>query len=374
MQRILIPAAAALLAALLAGCTDGVAEDAAPPAPPAVPVAQPEQADVPVLLELPGHVEPIERVEIEPRVAGHVLRVAFAEGARVRRGDLLVQIDPEPYEAALAAARAKLAEAEAQARLADAEAARAKRLAGRNALSAEEGERRAAQAAVASARRAAARAEVARAALDLRHARIVAPIDGRIGRAEVTAGNLVGPGDRLAVLVADARVYVRFDVPETALGAGAPAGWRARFVLAEAPDLAFEGPLAFLDNEVGAGTGTVRARIALDAHDALLPGRYGQVRLELGRREDALLVAETAIGADQGGRYVLVVGDDDRVAYRPVVLGPRVDGRRVVEQGLAPGERVVTSGLMAVRPGMAVAALPAAPDTVAAAPAAPTED
>lgn len=165
----------------------------------------------------------------------------------------------------------------------------------------------------------------------------------------------MGPDDRLAVLVADARVYVRFDVAESALAGHDPAGWRARFTLPEAPDQVFEGPLAFLENEVSAGTGTVRARIALDGHAALLPGRYGQVQLVLGEREDALLVGETAIGADQGTRYVLVVDGEGTVQYRPVTTGARFGDQRVVEQGLAPDDRIVVAGLMGVRPGMTVA-------------------
>lgn len=359
LARRLRPAATPLLAAALAmalaACSTGAASAPDAAAPMAVPVASADVRTVPVTLELPGHVEATERVELRARVPGTLERIAFEEGTRVGKGQLLAQIDPARYVAALAGAEAELREAEAQARLAAAEAARAGRLAERQAISAEEAERRAAQAAVAVARRDAARARATRARLDLEHTRVLAPIDGRIGRAELTAGNLVGPEDRLAVLVADDQVYVRFDVAESALSGTDPAGWRARFTLAEAPGLAFEGRLAFLENEITAGTGTVRARISLDGHPALVPGRYGRIELVLGERKGALLVNETAIGADQGTRYVLVVDDQGTVQYRPVTAGARIGAQRVIEQGLAPDDRIVVAGLMGVRPGMTVA-------------------
>lgn len=346
---------AAALALALAACSSGAANAPVAAGPMAVPVATPEMRTVPVTVELPGHVEATERVEVRARVPGTLERIAFEEGARVRKGQLLAQVDPARYAAALSSAEAELREAEAQAKLAAAEAARAGRLVERRAISDEEAERRVAQSAVTFARRDAARARAARARLDLEHTRVLAPINGRIGRAELTAGNLVGPEDRLAVLVADDQVYVRFDVAESALSGADIAQWRARFTLADAPGHAFEGQLAFLENEITAGTGTIRARISLDGHPALVPGRYGRVELVLGERKDALLVNETAIGADQGTRYVLVVDDKGTVQYRPVAAGARIGAQRVIEQGLAPDDRIVVAGLMGVRPGMTVA-------------------
>lgn len=355
LRRVAMSLLPLALAAALAGCSAGEASAPAEAGPMPVPVASPVRKTVPITFDLPGHVEATERVELRARVSGAIERIAFSEGARVRKGQLLVQIDPARYVAALAGAEAELREAEAQARLSAGEAERARRLLERQAISVEEAERQAAQAAVAAARRDAARAAVARARIDLGHTRVVAPIDGRIGRAELTAGNLVGPDDRLAVLVADESVYVRFDVAESALAGHDPSHWRARFTLPEAPGQRFEGALAFLDNEVSAGTGTVRARIVLDGHPALLPGRYGQVQLSIGERRDALLVNETAIGADQGTRYVLVVDGKGKVQYRPVATGPRIGEQRVIEKGLSPGDRIVVAGLMGVRPGMTVA-------------------
>ena len=134
-------------------------------------------------------------------------------------------------------------------------------------------------------------------------------------------------------------------------------------MLPEQPLRAFTGRLAFLDNEISAGTGTLRARLVLDGDPALIPGRYGAVQLQRGEFADAVLVEETAIGADQGTRYVLVVDAAGLVHYRPVVLGPRVGTQRVITEGLAASERIVTGGLMGVRPGMTVAA--ASPDSLA---------
>lgn len=358
-RRIRLAALAAALALALAACSVGESTSPAEPTPPTVPVARPLQRTVPVTLELPGHVEAIERVELRARVGGHLQRIAFEEGARVEQGQLLVQIDPAPYAAAVAGAQASLKQAEAEARQAAAEAERAQRLVQRQAIPQEEVERRAAQAAVAAARRDAARATLARARLDLEHTRIVAPFGGRIGRAEVSAGNLVGSEQRLALLLADEALYVRFDVSERVLGAHPPAQWRARFTLPEAPQQVFEGGLAFVENEISAGTGSLRARLRLPGHPLLVPGRYGQVQLTLGERADALLVDEKALGADQGTRYLLVVADGS-VEYRPVIAGPRVGTLRVIEQGLEPGEQVIVAGLMGVRPGMRVIANEAA--------------
>jgi RND family efflux transporter MFP subunit len=351
-------ALAVALAAVLSACSD-VSGDDAPAAAQrsSVTVATPVVRDVPVVRTYPGHVEAVERVELRPRVSGYIQSVDFKEGDVVRKGAVLVRVDPRPYAAAVAEAAAALDKARAAAELAEREQQRAERLLERQATSTEEAERRAAEAQVARASVAAAEAALARARLDLEHTTIVAPINGRIGRAEVTAGNLVSSTDRLAVLVSNEALYVRFDVDEKAFAGKAPGEWTARFTLPDAPGKTYDGPLAFLDNEVTAGTGTIRARIRVRRPDAaLLPGRYGQVQLVVGERRKALLVDEKALGADQGARFLLVVGREDTVEYRPVSVGSRIGPYRVIEQGLEPGERIVVTGLMRVRPGMPVAA------------------
>ena len=346
------------LASALAGCSD-VSGDDAPAVVERAPVtvATPVVRDVPVVRAYPGHVEAVERVELRPRVSGYIQSIDFKEGDVVRKGAVLLRIDPRRYAAAVAEAEAALAKARAEAALAEREQQRAERLLERQATSTEEAERRAAEARVARASVAAAEAALARARLDLEHTRVVAPISGRIGRAEVTSGNLVSSSDRLAVLVSNDALYVRFDVDEKALAGNSPGDWTARFTLPGEPGRDYEGPLAFLDNEIAAGTGTIRARMRISLPDAaLVPGRYGQVELVVGERRNALLVDERALGADQGARFLLVIGREDTVEYRPVSVGSRIGPYRVIEQGLEPDERIVLTGLMRVRPGMMVAA------------------
>lgn len=344
------------LAAAFAACSNVSGDDVpAEVARPSVTVAAPVVRDVPVVRTYPGHVEAVERVELRPRVPGYVQSVDFTDGDLVRKGAVLVRIDPRRYQAAVAEAEATLARAKAEAALAERERQRAERLLDRQATSSEEAERRAAEAQVARATVAAAEATLASARLDLEHTRITAPISGRIGRAEVTAGNLVSDADRLGVLVSSDELYVWFDVDEKAFAGTQPGDWRARFTLPDMPGRVYEGPLAFLDNEFVAGTGTIRARVRIARPDrALVPGRYGHVELVVGEQRNALLVDERALGADQDARYLLVVGAGDTLEYRPVNVGARVGPYRVVEQGIAAGDRIVVTGLMQVRPGMPV--------------------
>ena len=346
------------VATVLTACS-GVSGDTASAAvqPAPVTVATPVVRDVPIVRTYPGHVEAVERVELRPRVSGYIQSVDFEEGDVVRKGAVLFRIDPREYVAAVAAAQAALAKARAEAALAEREEQRSQRLLARQAVAGEEAERRAAEAQVARTSVAAAEAALARARLDLEHTRVIAPISGRIGRAEVTSGNLVSAADRLAVLVSSDSPYVRFDVDEKILAGTSPQDWKVRFTLPDVPGPVYDGALAFLDNEIAAGTGTIRARMRIGGVDpALVPGRYGQVELVVGERRSALLVDERALGADQGARYLLVVGPEDKLQYRPVSIGSRVGPYRVIEQGVEPGERIVVTGLMRVRPGMPVAA------------------
>lgn len=350
----------AALAFAAVGC------NSAPPQAPAnasatavpAPVARPVVQTVPLTRPYPAEVEAIERVELRPQIGGALEAVQFQEGARVSRGQVLFRIDPRPFRALLAEAEAALAQADTEARTAIREAERASRLLERRAIPEEEAERRQAAAEAGTARVAAARAAVDRARLNLGYTEVKAPISGRIGRAEVTRGNLVGPETRLAVLVATDPVYVRFDVDENTIAtrAGAPGrGWRVRFTLPGSTQ-SFPAEIAFVENEIGRGTGTlrVRARLANPA-GTVIPGMYGTATLTFGEQPDALLVREEAIGADQGQRFVLALGKDNVVQYRPVTLGARVDGLRVVTSGLNAEDRIVVNGLYRLRPGATVA-------------------
>jgi len=351
------PAIVALLAAAtlsFSACSPDPVNAQEPPGgqtPPAT-VARPVVRNVALTQTYPAQLEAIERVELRPQVAGAVERVHFAEGAVVSRGQILFRIDSRPYAAALAEAEAALAQAEADEVATQRERERATRLVAKNAISHENADRRATAARIASSRVAAARAVVDRARLNLSFTEVRSPISGRIGRAEVTRGNLVSPETRLAVIVATDPLYVRFDVDEHTLASQLGKGrgkWRVTFDGRPAE-------VAFVENEIGHGTGTLRVRATLPNPDsALIPGMYGTARLTLGERENAILVREEAIGTDQGQRFVLVVGANDTLEYRAVTPGPRNGDLRVIESGLHANDRIVINGLFRLRPGMKVA-------------------
>lgn len=329
----------------------GAQEAAAPQASPAT-VAAPLVRDVAITQWYPAEVEAIERVELRPQVSGALEAVTFAEGANVAKGQVLFRIDPAPYAAALAEAEATLAQATADAEATVREGERASRLVEKNAMSREEADRRAATANVATARVAAARAAVQRARLNLSYTEVRSPISGRIGRAEVTRGNLVSPQTRLAVVVSTNPVYVRFDVDENTIASQIGVGqgkWRVDFNGTPAE-------VAFVENEIGRGTGTLRIRARLLNPDgSVIPGMFGAARLTLGSQKNATLVREEAIGADQGQRFVLVVDGKNTLQYRAVTLGAREGDLRVIKDGLTASDKVVVNGLYRLRPGMPVA-------------------
>lgn len=359
-----------LAAATIVACQPAVAPAAAepPPAPPpAVTVAAVERRSVEPSYSQVGRVEAAQRVEIRPRVAGHIEAALFREGDVVRAGQPLFRIDPRPFDVVVERARADLRLAMARESLAQGEARRARELAREEAISAEEVERRSAAHAEAAARTAAARAVLASAELDREFAVIRAPLTGRIGRALVTAGNYVSAGSGqppLATLTATAPLHVYFDVgdsePIDRVARDRRQRPQARILDPQTGAPLATAPVDFVDNEMNAGTGTLRMRARIAKPPAgLLPGQF--VRVELaGVPSPVLLVPETAIATDQGRHVVLVIDADQQVAYRPVQLGPRHGDARVVSAGVQEGERVIVSGLMRVRPGMAVTPQPAA--------------
>jgi multidrug efflux system membrane fusion protein len=376
----LVPAAAALTAVAaitVAGfglLHDRSAQaDPAPAAPQAVPasVATVVQGDVAAWSEFSGRLEAIERVELRSRVAGTVQAVHFREGALVKSGDLLVSIDPAPYAAEVDRAQAQVAAAQAQALHASSEHGRAERLWEERAIAQRELDERTHALRTAEANLRAAQAALQTARLSLGYTQVRAPIAGRIGRIEVTAGNLVaaGPGAPvLTTLVSVSPIYAGFDVDEQVLLKaldGLPGGAAARSQIARIPvhmgtsasdGTPFAGRLQLVDNQVDARTGTVRVRAVFDNKDGLLmPGQFARLRMGQASAAPALLVSERAVGTDQNKRYVMVVGADNKAAYREVTLGAAVDGLRIVAAGLKPGERIVVNGLQRLRPGVLVA-------------------
>lgn len=353
MKQLTVVALLIIAALSFSACSPDSAnaqEAAAAKAAPAT-VAAPIVRTVAVTQTYPAQVEAIERVELRPQAAGYLESVNFTEGANVSRGEVLFRIDRRPYAAALAEAEAALTQARADAEATVREGERAARLVEKKAISQEDADRRVASSGVASARVAAARAAVERARLNLSFTEVRSPISGRIGRAEVTRGNLVSPETRLAVVVSTDPVYVRFDVDENTLASQPGKGrgqWR----------VAFDGmpaEVAFVENEIGHGTGTLRIRARLkNAGGTVIPGMYGTVTLTLGEEKNAVLVREEAIGADQGQRFVLVVDEKNTLQYRAVTLGAREGDLRVVKSGLSASDRIVVNGLFRLRPGMPV--------------------
>ncbi|HEX6099839.1 MAG TPA: efflux RND transporter periplasmic adaptor subunit [Thermoanaerobaculia bacterium] len=354
--------AAALSFSACSPDTVNAQEAAAAQASPAT-VAVPVVRTVAITQSYPAQVEAIERVELRPQVAGSLDAVSFNEGAIVSRGQILFRIDRRPYAAALAEAEAALTQAKADAEATVREGERAARLVEKKAISQEDADRRTASASVASARVAAARAAVERARLNLSFTEVRSPISGRIGRAEVTRGNLVSPETRLAVVVSIDPVYVRFDVDENTLASQLGNGrgkWRVDFN-------GMPAQVAFVENEIGSGTGTLRIRAKLEnPNGAAIPGMYGTAKLTLGEEKNAVLVRDEAIGADQGQRFVLVVGEKNTLQYRAVTLGAREGGLRVVTSGLTATDRIVVNGLFRLRPGMSVAPLLTSMESAAA--------
>jgi RND family efflux transporter MFP subunit len=306
-------------------------------------------------------VEAAHRVEIRPRVAGHVAAVLFREGDIVRAGQPLLRIDTRPFDAALDRARAELQLARAKETLARSEAERAQRLAVDQAIAMEEVERRSAAHAEAQARSAAAQATFQVAALDREFALITAPVTGRIGRALVTPGNYVtAGGPAVAAIAGAAPLHVYFDLADPQLiaqvaGAREAGRWQARILDAGSGAEIAAAPVDFVDNEVSPQAGTLRLRARLDRpHAALLPGQFVRVQFS-GQPQDSLLVPEKAIAADQGRRFVLVL-KDGKADYRAIQPGAAQGEMRIVTAGLSAGEKVIVSGLMKLRPGMAVQA------------------
>lgn len=362
-----------LATAVLAGCSTGEANDApaaAPPAP-AVTTAVVATHELNDWAEFTGRLEAVENVAVRPRVGGYVEAVSFTEGARVKQGDLLFQIDARPFRAEVERLTAERNRAQAELALAQSYRGRAERLLAQNATSREEFEQLDSDAAVAAAKLAAAVAALESAQLDLSFTRVTAPIAGRVSRAVVTAGNLVDGSTVLTSVVSDSPVYAYFDVDEQTylqhLRTGAATDGSASSVvhvgLVNEDGHPHPARLDFVDNQVDPEHGTIRARAVLDNADGLYtPGLFVRVRLMSPNSFRAALVDDRAIGTDLGRKFVFVVDAANTVQYRSVVTGRSVDGLRVVRSGLESGDVIVVNGLQRVRPGVTVSATEVAMD------------
>jgi RND family efflux transporter MFP subunit len=347
------------------------ADDKSAAAPPlqTVTVAPVPEREISEWDEFTGRLEAVDQVEIRPRVSGYIKRVTFTEGREVKKGEVLFEIDPRPYQAELARAEAELERAKSAASLAASDVQRAQTLVRAQAISREEYDSRTSAEAQGGAGVKAAEAAVQTARLNLEWTRVRSPINGRVSNALVTSGNLVEagpPATLLTTVVSLDPMYVYFDSDEQtylryAGRARHGSNWRTAKLpvylgLANEDGFPHEGQLDFVDNQIDPNTGTIRTRAVFsNTSRALTPGLFARVKLVGDHKRKALLVRDAAIGTDQDRKFVLVVGQGDTLAYRPVVPGRLVDGLRIIDSGLQPGEHVVVNGLMRVRPGMKVA-------------------
>lgn len=357
----------------LSGCSGEAANDQMMPPPPQVSVAPVLVQQVSQWDEFTGRVVAVEEVELRPRVSGYIDRVNYSEGQEVAKGDVLFSIDPRTYRSALNQAEAELERARAQEQLAQIELERARKLIESRTISAGEFDQRQAAFAQAGADVRAAHAAAENAALNLDFTKVRAPIAGRTGRALVTAGNLVSTDPNatlLTTIVSLDPVYVYFDGDEQtylrykAMGrkgeraGGREARYPVRVGLAGETGYPHEGELDFVDNHVDPATGTIRARALLPNKERILtPGLFARVQLLAGNPFEAVLIDDKAVLTDQDRKYVYVVGEDGLAMRRDIRLGRIIDGLRVVQSGLAAGDRIIVHGVQKVFfPGMPVQA------------------
>jgi RND family efflux transporter MFP subunit len=369
-------AIAALLSALLfEGCGKHVAPTAPPPT---VTIVQPVARDVVEWDEYIGRLESPETVEVRARVSGYLDKVHFKEGKEVKTGDLLFTIDRRPYQAEYDRADAEHQRAVSQAELAKNDFERAKRLIATKAISEEDFDTKAKTYTAAEAAVMSAKATEDSAKLNLEFTEIHSPIDGRIGRALVTQGNLISGGvsgagaTLLTTIVSLDPLYVYSDADERAIlkylqlrREGSRVSARdepipAEMALADETGFPHKGYIDFVDNRVDPNTGTMRGRGVFPNEDhSLSPGFFARMRLPGSGKYPALLIPDRALGSDQAEKFVYVVNAEKKVEFRPVTIGPIIDGLRVVKTGLKAGESIIVEGLLRVRPGVVVDAKPA---------------
>ncbi|MBI5132127.1 MAG: efflux RND transporter periplasmic adaptor subunit [Rhodopseudomonas palustris] len=325
-----------------------------------VAVVQPRQATL--WDDFSGRLEAVNRVELRPRVAGAIQTTRFTEGALVKAGDVLFEIDPAPYAAEVDKAQAQLDAAKARAVFAAGELERGRQLVGNYVVTRRDFEQRDNANREAIANVAAAEATLQSAKLNLDYTRVRAPVDGRVGRIDVTVGNLVAAGTQspvLTSLVSVNPIYASFDADEDVVlralrSVGGASGQLDRIPveMSTAGGDVVTGRIQLIDNQVNGQSGTIRVRAAFDNADGrLIPGQFARLRMGQPQQQTLVMLEERAIGTDQDKKYVLVVGNDNRAIYRAVTLGGNVDGLRIVTSGLESGDRVVVKGLQRVRPG-----------------------
>jgi RND family efflux transporter MFP subunit len=357
-----------------AGCWKSAPVSIEPP-PPEVTVSNPVVREVTDYFEFPGQTCAVGEVEIRARVTGYIVKVNFEDGQEVKKGDLLFEIDPRPYQAALDRAQGESTRLKAVLEKAKADLERSDRLRPSGAISEDEYEQHVAQLAIVKASIQEAEATVRDAQLNLEFTKVVSPIDGRVSRARITEGNLVQPGTGDAMVLTKVvtvdPIYVYFNIDESALLKYVDRKWQSgdaahpsrikdqdisvEIALAKDDGFPFKGVLDFIDNQVDSKTGTIRARGNLEnSKQYLTPGLFVRVRIPFGKPRQALMISERAIGTDQRQKYLLTVNNKNVAEYRPIKLGSSHNGLRVVESGIQADDKVIVNGLLRVRPGMTV--------------------
>ena len=361
---------AILALGLLAGCQrEQPGPAASAPPPPKVLVSHPVERALAETREYTGHLEAVETVAVRARVRGVLQKIHFQEGAEVQEGTLLYEIDPSEYQAAVDEQLAEIARLTHELELAESEARRSSELYAKKATSKETWESKQTRLAVTKAELEKARAARKQAELNLSYTKIRAPISGRIGRTQVTEGNLVGYNEPtlLTSIVKMDPVYVYFEIPERDLLKFEEAAHQDTSAsVLKAPlavgletqrDYPHSGIVDFRDNQVESETATVMLRGVLSNSDRkLIPGLFARIRMPIGQPQPRLLVPETSLAADQRGRYVLVVNQDDVVEQRPVKIAMNLEQQAflAIREGVAAKDRIIVSGLQKARPGSKV--------------------
>ena len=357
---------AAAMALALAACGHSQASGpaAAPPAP-EVTVATVIAKPLRDFEEFTGRLQAVDSVEIRPRVSGFIDSVQFTEGARVKKGQLLFRIDPRPFQAEVNRLSAQLRRARSQSALAASNHDRGKRLVSQHMISQQDFDQLATTADTTTEDIGAAAAALETARLNLEFTEVRSPIDGRVSRALITAGNLVSNTSVLTTVVSDNPVYAYFDADEQtylkfASRDGSSDGTNGSkdsvfMGLIDEEGYPHTGRLDFVDNQVDPQSGTIRGRAVFANKDGrFTPGLFARIKLVGGNVRDTILIDERAVGTDLGKKFVLALKSDNTLEYRPVTLGASVDGLRVVTSGLKSEDVVVINGLQHVKPGIAV--------------------
>jgi RND family efflux transporter MFP subunit len=356
-----------LISLCWAACNKPNAEQATPPPPP-VTIAKPITKEIVEWDEYTGRTDAVQSVNITARVSGYLYNITFKAGDVVSQNDLLFVIDPRPYQDAYDQANGQLRQAEAQQKLNNLNLARADELRAKNVIAKQDYDNSVAQKNVSDAQVIAAQAAVESAQLNLEFTEIKAPVTGRIGREQVTVGNLVqADSTLLTTLVSVNPIYAYFNVDEhsvlkyqalvregklpDAMSSAVP----VYLQLENEKDFPHQGTIDFINNQFDPSTGTLQVRgIFPNANGFLVPGSFVRVRVAGSPRYPAILITDRAVGSDQGQKFALVVDQNNTVALRPLELGPVVDGLRVVRKGLTGNENVIINGLVNARPGSKV--------------------